>query len=163
MDLRIEQVIARIRTMPGHMQRNDITKKSIKASLIGHQIMAGPSLPYYMKKRSKLPYMPDNTQWSYMWSMVQEYDLEVKIHNEWLPSMKYKNDRNIMEVAIEDNQLKNNPWKLEIINNCRVFLQVFTLGETLMEEKNEIDPKFLNGASTRQYEEVTLKKVDHPQ
>ena len=65
-----------------------------------------------------------------------KYDLKVEIYEEWLQPSNYVNDRYIMDTAIADKHFQRKPWKQEIINNCRLYLKIYTLGEIT---KNGID------------------------
>ena len=88
--------------------------------------------------------MPSNTRWGYMWCLIQRYDLNVNFYNEWLPKPKYENDKFIMDNAIIDKHYEKNPWKIEIVNNCRLYLQIFTLGE-IVNKNGVIENQFLSG------------------
>ena len=62
--------------------------------------------------------------------MAYEQELNVEIYNYWTPKPSYINDRNIMEVAVEDKYFRNkNRFKLESINKCQMYLQVFFISE----------------------------------
>ena len=130
MDLRLEQVIQHVRTNIGHMRRNDNAGKALIASRIGHQVMSGMSRPFYTYGKNELPYLPKDTRWTYMWKTIQEYNLNIQIHEEWLPKKKYGNDKYIMEVAAKDEYFNSKKFKLEAINNCRIYTKIFTYAVT---------------------------------
>ena len=71
-DLRIEQPLCHLRMSIGHMRRNGSAGRSLRASLIGHQVMAGVSKPFYTYPTQTPPYLPNNTRWCYVWNVIQQ-------------------------------------------------------------------------------------------
>ena len=71
--------------------------------------------------------------------------LEMKIFNMWVPKPQRVGDRNIMETAIDDSYFhRKYGWKLEVINNCRMYLGIFYISE-IMNEGGHVKRSFLEG------------------
>ena len=97
-----------------------------------------------------------------MWETIQEYGLELEIKNMWTPKTIYSNDSNIMETAIQSNKFQGkHKWKLEIINNCRLYLQCFYIGD-LQNATGQIPIGYLNGTTQRQNPDLHMEMRRRP-
>lgn len=147
-DLRLEQFLLHFRTNLGHMRRKDNAGKALIATMQATQIESGLSIPFYKSNPNTYDYVTKNTRWRRMWETLFEMDLQLET-NIWTPTSKYLNDKNIMEEAVLDNKFQGkNKWKLEVINNCRLYLQCFYIGD-LVDEQGRIPIKYLNGTEPR--------------
>ena len=62
----------------------------------------------------------------------------------WVPTSEYKEDKNIMEMALKDTTyLGKKRWKIGIINNCQLYMKVFYLSE-LAHDEETIDRWYLD-------------------
>ena len=161
MDLRLEQPIQHLRTTIGHIRRGDNAGKALIASRITHQVIAGVENLFYTYNVNDLPYLPSNTRWRYFWSIVQQYNLTVEIWNEWLPKKQYEDDKFIMDTAINDPYFGKKKWKLEVINNCRLYLKIFTIGE-MTENGKDIIPGIMEGNYQKENSQVQFENVLKP-
>ena len=161
MDTRLEQPIIHLKTTIGHMRRGGITGKALEASLSGHQIVAGVSKPFYEYDEHELPYLPQDTRWVYTWKVLKQYRLQIALYDEWLPPKLYENDKNLMDTAICDPYFQHKRWKLEIINMCRVYLRVFTLGE-IAHGTNQVDPGYIYGTKRMERNDISFEEVVKP-
>ena len=74
----------------------------------------------------------------------------------------FEDDRNIMEVAVEDTKYTGrNNWKLEIINNCKLYVKIFYIGE-MMNKDGKVDLKILNGTIKTHNTRYNIPNVRHP-
>ena len=75
-------------------------------------------------------YVTKNTRWRYLWEKIWEHKLNLCIKEIWTPQKRFINDINIMETASKDGKYKaQNRWKLELINNYRLYLQCTFIGD----------------------------------
>ena len=145
-DMRIEQPTQHLRRTLGHMRRLDNTGKLMIITKRDTQLESGLSTPFYKNDPDIYNYVTKNTRWHYLWQEIYKYNINIEFYNEWLPRAKYENDRNIMEVAAADPKYNNqkSKWKLEIINNCRMYLGVIFLSE-LVGPTGRINNNYLTG------------------
>ena len=160
-DLRLEQPIYHLETTIGNLRRGENAGKALMATLIGHQVVAGVSQPFYQANPNDFPYMPKHTRWSYTWSIIHEYGLNVEVFGMWTPSPRYTNDKNLMETAISDPYFKRQPWKMEIVNNCRLYSQVFTL-EEIASSPIKVKKEFIDGTVNHIHEKIIFKEIQKP-
>ena len=78
----------------------------------------------------------------------------------WVPTTKYSNDSNIMEAAVEDKTLQKN-GKLEVINNCRMYIGAFFISD-LLQTSTHIDKDFLRGKKKVHENEALFGKIRQP-
>ena len=161
MDIRLEQPVIHIETTISHMRRGDNAGKSLKATLNGHQIVAGTSTPFLDVEPNDLPYLPPNSRWAYIWKTSKQYGFTLEVADQWTPAPRCTNDKVLMDVAIKDEYYKKKKWKLEIINNCRLYLRVFSLSEMACSD-DEIRESYINGTTRNRYSRITFEDVDRP-
>ena len=107
LDLRILQPVQHIRHNLGHLRRGDNTGKALIITKRDTQLESGLPTQFYKWNPSEVNYVTKNTRWNYMWRVIFHYKIDIVFYNEWLPQLKYENDKNIMEVAIKDKKYTN--------------------------------------------------------
>lgn len=160
MDLRIEQPIQAIHTNFGHIRRNDNAGKALLTTLYDTQIEVGISKPFYKANFTIHNYVTANTRWNYLWKACNEYKLNMEINNMWVPRSNYRNDSNLMDAAVKDKLLQKK-GKLEIINNCRMYIGAFFISDLLKDSKY-IDKDFLRGKRKVTKNEKLFKGIRQP-
>ena len=161
MDARLEQPIIHTAATIGHMRRNDSAGKALGATLRGHQVVAGISKSFLNVPPEDIPYMPSNTRWAYMASLSAQYEIKIQCYNEWLPKHKCRGDRVIMDTALQDEYFIHKKWKLEIINNCRLFLRVINLSDMAINNE-ELDNGYYNGGKRVTRNDIVFEEVEKP-
>ena len=147
MGLRVEQIISALKTMIGHMRRNDNAGKSIVTNLIYTQIESGVSEIFLKYNPQIYGYVTKNSRWYYVWERFYSLRINLQLYNAWIPHAEYEDDRNIMETAIQDAYFTpTRKWKLEIINNCRMYIGFFYLSE-IMDSNGQVERKYLDGSA----------------
>ena len=140
------------------MRRNDSAGKALGATLRGHQVVAGISKSFLNVPPEDIPYMPRDTRWAYMATLTTQYEINIQCYNEWLPKHKCRGDRVIMDTALQDEYFTNKKWKLEIINNCRLFLQVINLSDMAINNE-ELDNEYYNGGKRVTRNDIVFEDV----
>lgn len=132
MDLCIEQPVTVIKTMLGHIQRDDKAGKVIMANLIETQVEVGISRPFYTEDIHQYTYITKNTRWHYIWRICHEMEIKLQIENMWAPLPTAENDHNLMEDALKDTYFhKRLKWKLEVINNCQQYIGAYYINNIM--------------------------------
>ena len=146
LDLRIEQPTQHLRHTLGHMRRQDNTGKLLTITKRDTQLESGLSIPFYKTNPDEYNYVTKNTRWRYLWQVIYKYDIDIHFYNEWIPTKNYDNDKNIMETAVKDPKYKKQKtkWKLEIINNCRMYIGAIFLSD-MVGLTGRINKNYLNG------------------
>ena len=120
-------------------------------------------VPFYELNIETHDYTTKETQWVYWWKAIKEFNLRPVIHNFWVPTSNYRNDRNIMEVAIRDKLFQGeNKYKLVSINRCRLYMQAFFISDMLCEDKITVDPRYLNGVKISKNETINFPDMIKP-
>ena len=146
----------------GHLRQGQKIGKALIITLRNLQIEVGTSKPFYTLNPHLYHYITPNTRWGYFWKVAYEQELNVEIYNYWTPKPSYINDRNIMEVAVEDKYFRNkNRFKLESINKCQMYLQVFFISEMEIGQ-GLIDKKYLTGQTKFYHPEVIIPLQEKP-
>ena len=148
MDLTVKQPIQALilNTMIGHLRRKDDVGKMIRATLNNTQIEVGLPHPFFTYNSDKINYCTKNTRWHYIWKFTNDTGLDLKVENMWTLTSQQEGDKNIMEIAIKDTYFHQKyGWKLEVINNCRMYLGVFYLSE-IMNDNGRVERKYLDGS-----------------
>lgn len=78
----------------------------------------------------------------------------------WTPTSRYSNGKNIMETAVNDKLLQRQ-GKLEIINNCRMYIGAFFIGDLLATEKC-IDKRYLQGKKKVKTHKGKFRNIRQP-
>ena len=86
----------------------------------------------------------------------------MEISDIWCPSSKYKADKNIMETAVQDSKFQGRKrWKLKIINQCRMYLQVFYISK-MMDKAGKVSMKWLNGNKINKKHKLNFPTFQKP-
>ena len=142
------------------MRRQDGAGKSLDATLHGHQKVSGLSRAFTQYDTKQITYLPTNTRWKYMWQTSKQYNFQIVYNDLWLPSIERENDKAIMDSAFEDPYFVNKSWRLEIINNCRIYL-VFTLSE-MVDQNGSVEKGFLDGSKGLSHPKVHFEETRKP-
>ena len=162
MDLRTEQPIQHIMTNLGHMRRGDSAGQLLRVTLNDTQLETGLERPFFQYDYEYSDYTTTNTRWRYMWYIISKYNLNLRFYQMWTPHRQYKDDKNIMESAIMDNKYsKRSRFKLQVINNCRMFLGVIYLSE-LTNVQGNILKEYINGTSRQCHTKYNYPKIRRP-
>ena len=108
-----------------------------------------------------LPYLPDNTRWGYMSKVAKEFNIKMGAYNTWTPKPMCTNDKILMDVACGDRYFDRCRWKLEIINNCRLYLRVFTSREMAIGE-DQLDNRFYDRSKRNEANTIEFEEVEKP-
>ena len=164
LDLRILQPVQHIRHNLGHLRRGDNTGKALIITKRDTQLESGLPTQFYKWNPSEVNYVTKNTRWNYMWRVIFHYKIDIVFYNEWLPQLKYENDKNIMEVAIKDKKYTNtkNKWRLEIINNCRMYLGIINISD-MVDKQGQMLMNYVTGNfNTQPKSEYNYPKIRKP-
>ena len=162
MDLRVEQRVAHWSSNLGHLRRDDRVGKGLKMTLNDHQCMVGSSFQFLSLNPTIHDYVDKNTRWYYTWLMAWELQLKVCQYDPWVPKSKVGNDRNIMDVAVQDTQLTTSKWPLLFhINCCRIYLQAFFISDLTIDGVN-VPQGYLDGSKKRSHDYVTFSNDQKP-
>ena len=162
MDLRVEQVAMQWDTTRGHLRRLDRAGQGLHITANDLQVELGTRVPFYMMDPDKIDYTTKNTRWSYLWESTYGLDLRIEIYNFWTPKLFRDNDRNIMEVAMEDKNLISNRWKmLHHINQCRLYLRAFNISDLTRDGLTVYGP-YLDGTERGEKKTINIPKMRRP-
>ena len=127
------------------------------------QIEVGTSKPFYELIYKKYEYITQDTQWAYWWKMTREFNINPVIHNFWVPRTNFSNDKNIMEVAIEDLAFQGEgKYKLRSMNKCRLYMRSFYISDLLNNDNITIDSSYLNGEIIRIHPDLKFPSTVKP-
>ena len=145
MDLRIEQLAIHWETTRGHMRRQDRAGKGLFITAHDTQIETGSSVPFHELDPRRCDYTTDKTRWRYIWTESHSIGINIKMYSIWTPQPSNVNDRNIMEVAMEDEILRASKWPLlKHVNMCRLFMRIFYISDMSMDGKR-VHKSYLDG------------------
>ena len=127
------------------MRRGENVGKALHIILDDVQAEIGTTHPFYTLDPNIYNYGDQNSRWRYTWSVNHSKGLNMVVSNMWCPSSDYIADKNIMETAVHYPKFQGKQkWKLKIINQCRMYLQVFYISE-MMNKAGKVSTKWLNG------------------
>ena len=162
MDVRIEQIISQWDMTRGHLCREDRAGRGLQLTLQDHQCIVGSDGLFLNEDPNKYRHGQGNTRWNYLWKCLWENNLKVEFYDAWTPVSNRKNDRNIMETAVQDPILGNSRWELlDHVNKCRLYLQVFHLSD-LSRDGLTVDKGFLDGSKTYKNKELNIPTIRKP-
>ena len=162
MDLRVEQVSTQIETTRGHMRRLDRAGHGLFITANDMQVISGRSVPFYRLNPRDSEYMTEKTRWNYIWKQLFRIGLSLDIYNFWVPKLRSKNDRNIMDVAMKDEVIKKSKWKLlRHINQCRLYTKSFTIHD-LTRDGVEVYGPYLDGSQRGVNIDIAVPEVRRP-
>ena len=162
-DLRVEQPAQNYYATLGHLRRNDKVAALLIATARDLQIEVGISKPFFTVDPNNFEYIMANTRWGYTWNMAWEHKLQIVIHDMWIPTKRYVNDHNIMEVAIKDVQYQGkNSYKLQTINQCCMYQEAFYIGDLADTDGTTIPIEYLNGTGKHIHEEIVFPEMLKP-
>lgn len=163
-NLVVEQPVKHVNETLGHIRRGDrVVGDTLITTLRDTQIEIGTSEPFYIQNPQNFEYATQDTRWMYFWRMIHEFQIKVEMYNMWTPKTAYKDDRNIMEVAVMDITLRDKRnYKLKSINKCRLYLECFYISDLMTENSKTIDPRYLNGSKKRTHNELQFPHMRRP-
>ena len=162
MDLRIEQVTSQWDATRGHLCRDDRVGHGLRLSLRDHQCIIGSEKLFLNVDPEIYKYGMENTRWRYIWTNVWDNDLEVNFYDAWVPTSSCVNDRNIMDVAVQDEIVIKSKWDLlEHINRCRLYLKAFFISD-LSDDGTNADIGYLQGTKSRHNIMLNIPDVRRP-
>ena len=163
MNLVLEQPIKQINATIGHVRRKDRVGSALISTMRDLQIEVGTTVPFYKLDIETYDYTTKDTWWVYWWKVTKDFQLRPVIHNFWVPTSKYTNDRNIMEAAVRDKHFQGEKkYKLVSINRCRLYMQAFFISDLLDKDKITVNPRYLNGEKTNKNEAIFFPDMIKP-
>jgi hypothetical protein len=139
-DLPTLEGVAHILYIIGSIRCSDDTKKPITALIESYQILSGmiesPFSNTEPRKYIKAPWM-DVTR-----TFMHKIDAKIKILNVNMIEKRYTNDKEIMSYAIKyTDEIK----KQTIINNCRLYLQIFLISDMTNKDGDRLNADIHKG------------------
>jgi hypothetical protein len=135
--------INQIKLFIGHVRNNDDTGKLLLSELEYVQLIAGIQHPVLNKSTPTnfLKWTP--SCWITNFKIILTHiEGETKIANQWIPSTQRKKDTFLMESFFKYTQ---DTHTLQILNNCRLYLQIFTLSDITSADGKKLTKSQLNG------------------
>ena len=162
MDLRIEQVTIQWETTRGHLRRLDRAGKGIHITANDMQVETGSSIPFYNLDPEICNYVAKATRWRYLWETTAKMGLHIRMYNSWTPKPINDQDRNIMDAAMQDKELKKSKWPmLYHINRCRLYTGSIFISD-LTKDGTNIHLPYLNGTERGMNKYVTIPEIRCP-
>lgn len=161
MDLRIEQPVLHWEATLGHLRRHDKVGKAARISLHDHQVIIGTTEHFFKLDPQIYNYGDQQSRWRYVWKTFFEYGIKLQLYDLWQPRLTSNNDRNIMEVAANDPHFLQKHWKVEVLNRCRLFLEVFNLSE-MVDNNGNFKFEYLDGSTRYKHPEVSFPAQARP-
>ena len=162
MDLRVEQMAIQWETTRGHLKRKDRAGKGLLITAHDLQVEIGTGKPFYELDPEEYNYTTDSTRWFYLWKSTKKLGLQMELYNFWTPKVSRENDRNIMEVAVQDEGLKSKKWnKLHHINQCRLYVRAFNISDLTLDGKTVYGP-YMDGTERGKNEKIVIPDIRRP-
>ena len=162
-DLQVEQPVRNFTATIGHLRWQDKVSALLLATLQDLQIEVGISTEFFHSNPANHSYITQNTRWGYTWNMIWEFKLKLVVDRMWLPKKKYRNDCNIMEVAIQDRKYQEkNRYKLQTINHCRLYQEAFYISDLADRNGTTIPIEYLNGKGKHKNSEIAFPEMLAP-
>ena len=163
MDLTIEQPTKNFETTVGHLRRSDGVADALIATLHDLQIETGRETEFFQLDPSQHQYVTKSTRWRYLWEMAWEFQIDVRIFDHWVPKSEFVNDKNIMAIAINGRYYQGkNKYKLETINQCRLFQQAFYIGDLAVEDSLTVNKGYLDGSIQHRHKDLKFPEMLKP-
>ena len=144
------------------MRRNDRAGKGLCLTANDTQIETGSSTPFYMLDPIECNYTTENTRWRYLWTASYQLDLTMEMYYLWVPKPTTTNDRNIMDIAMKDDQLRNSRWPmLQHINTCRIYLRAVFISDLSLDSIKVHEP-FLKGLQRNNRQSINFPDTKCP-
>ena len=119
-----------------HIRNSDETGKLLITDLEYTQLMSGLEHPILHQKTSlQLLIWTEHSWMTDYKKILQETQGEIKISNQWTPSKQRKHNKFLM---LTFSQYTNDRESFRILNNCRLYLQIFTLADITSSEGTKI-------------------------
>ena len=162
MDLRIEQPYLNIKTTLANMRRGEKAGSALLITLRDVQAEIGTSKPFYTLDPNLYGYGDQYTRWRYTWTVNHNMNLNMQVEKMWVPEADFSNDINIMETAVQDNKFQGkNKWRLKLINQCRLYLQIFFVGDMIGPD-GKISMTWMNGTTIHKHRKYNLPSTQKP-
>ena len=162
MDLRIEQATIQWETTQGHLRRMDRAGKGVKITEHDTQVEAGSSKHFYDLDPQVCDYTTKNTRWRYLWEMTYKMGLTIKVYDGWKPEPAFENDRNLMDVAMDDKILRQSKWPLiHHVNKCRLYTRAFFISD-LTKDGKYIHRPYLDGSERGDNRSIKIPDIRRP-
>ena len=102
MDLTVEQPSLNLKTTLAHMRRGENAGIALNITLRDTQAEIGTSVPFYTLDPELYDYGDQFSRWRYTWKTNHDIPLNMMVNDMWVPTTEFQNDKNIMEIAIQD-------------------------------------------------------------
>jgi ribonuclease HI len=131
------QCIGQLELFLGHIRSQDKTSELIMISISNLQLIVGSSTSFF-----NLPF-PQYAKWvipgwlTSLWKFLHRVNFSLQIKRQWTPIPQRENDIMLMDFFLS---LKYKPHDLKILNQCRIYLQVFSLTDITSADGKQILP-----------------------
>jgi hypothetical protein len=126
--------IDKLQLFLGHLRVKDRTGDLIHIDLSYLQLLSGSGTFVLNQDPSKCNWIEPGWIHS-LWMFTSQHSLTFYYPGQWLPTQARKNDKFLMELFMK---LQSNNKDMEILNRCRLFLQVITLSDITNAEGDRI-------------------------
>jgi hypothetical protein len=145
-DLYTVQGYGQLRLLLGHLQLRDETGQLILITISHLQLWVGSAKTFFA-----LPY-PHYALWIHhnwlmaIWKHTVQLQMQVEVEHHWLPKLLREHDLMLMDFFMT---LNFSPSQLQLINRCRLFLQVLTLSDITSADGRTILPNYIKGIQSQ--------------
>jgi len=158
-DLYLEQRLGQLRELLTHSDLDDVLGKQLKLSLENMQVELGLTNLFLNYPYSTYGHLVPHTWITSLWEFLSKYELRIQ---GWKQSLKCTRDHDISilesfsKKGYSDNDLQQ-------LNNCRIFLQVYSLSDICNAEGDQITRKALAGQKdTHRPSTLVWKQIKRP-
>jgi hypothetical protein len=119
MDLQCEQPHLHFQATLGHIRRQDQAGKGLHINISDLQAEIGSAYPVFHLDYTRYNYGTEHTRMQYLWTTVHDHKCHLETWDDWVPTPRGLNDKNIMDIAAHDPYFSNKyNYRLKIINSC---------------------------------------------
>jgi len=121
-----DQGFNQMKMLVGHLKLGDDNGSLIRCLVTHTQLQTGSVTPFFQLPYQKYASWVDRTWVSSIWEFASRFKMKLDIENHWVPKVSWEKDVAIMDIALlHDFQ----GGQLQMINTCRMYLQVITLSD----------------------------------
>ena len=121
-----EQCIKHLQYFIGTLRQDTEQADTLRILISTYQLQIGTEQLFLNYPQSDFSYYQITSRTSFLWSVSNHLQITYKIEDIWLPKPARVGDRTIMELLVHNNVSTES---LQIINACRIFLQVIYVSD----------------------------------
>jgi hypothetical protein len=106
------------------------------------QLLVGSNINFFHLPYTKYAKGIKSSWLTSLWDCVSKVKFTLRLKNSWTPDIQRINDVMLMDYFIT---LKYKPKTLQVLNRCRIYLQVLSLSDITSADGKEIIPQVLIG------------------